>query len=68
MEHGEHVLIRPANLIINKLCYASLIKRYEFKAKQNENDSLPEKLIDEVVETNHLLVTSNPKMLNYQRK
>ena len=68
MEHGEHVLIRPANLIINKLCYASLIKRYEFKANQNENDSQPEKLIDEVVESSHFLVTSNPKISNYQRK
>lgn len=68
MEHGEHVLIRPANLIINKLCYASLIKHYEFKANQNENDSQPEKLIDENVEPSHFLVTSNPKILNYQRK
>ena len=54
---------RPFEDVIDKLCYASFLKRYHLKQKPTENDFQPNELVDEVVEVNHASISSYPKVL-----
>ena len=56
-------MIRPHDALFEQLCYALFIKRYQLQTKPIENDSQPEELVDELVETNHSAISSYPKLL-----
>ena len=49
--------------MFENFCYALLIKRYQLKPKQIENDSQPEELVPEVIETNRSIIYSHPEVL-----
>ena len=55
-------VIRPHDALFEQLCYALFIKRYQLQTKPTENDSEPEELVDEPIETNHSI---NSSYLNY---
>ena len=56
-------MIRPHDALFEPLCYTLFIKRYQLQTKPIENDSQPEELVDELVETNHSTSSSYPKLL-----
>ena len=56
-------MIRLHDALFEQLCYALLIKRYQLLTKPFANDSQPEELVDELVETNHSNSSSYPKLL-----
>ena len=56
-------MIRPHDAFFEQFCYALFIKRYQLQTKLIENDSQPEELVDELVETNHSTSSSYPKLL-----
>ena len=56
-------LIRPHHEMFEDLCYAFFIKQYQLKTKSIENDLQPEELVDNLVETNHPISNSYPKVL-----
>ena len=56
-------MIRPHDALLEQICYALFIKRYQLQTKPVENDSKPEKLVDELVETNQSTSSSYPKLL-----
>ena len=68
-------MIRPHDALFKQFCYALFIKRCQLQRKPFENDSQPEELVDELVETNHstsssypkLLILSTRKILNYHQ-
>ena len=49
-------LIRPHDEILEHLCYALFVKRYQLKTKSIENDSQPEELINLLRQTILLVV------------
>ena len=55
--------IRPHKEIFENFCYALFIKWYQFKPKPIENDSHPEELIPELIETNRSITYSHPEVL-----
>ena len=56
-------MIRPHDALFKQFCYAFFIKRYQLQTKPFENDSQPEELVHELVETNHSTSSSYPKLL-----
>ena len=55
--------IRPHKEIFENFCYALFIKRYQLKLKQIQNDSQPEELVHELIETNRCITYSHPEAL-----
>ena len=56
-------IIRSHDALLEQICYALFIKRYQLQTKPVENDSKSEKLVDELVETNQSTSSSYPKLL-----
>ena len=55
--------IRPHNEMFEHFCYALFIKRYQLKPKPIENDSQPEELVPELIETSRSITYSHSEVL-----
>ena len=64
----DRYIDRPALEIIEQLCYAEILKRYQLVPKVDENDCQPEELVDEIVEVNHTSVGQYPKVITTRLK
>ena len=64
----DHYIDKPSLEIIENLCFAEFLKRYQLVPKAEENDCQAEELNDEVIENNRSFVGQYPRILTTSSK